>query len=270
MYGNREQVYYADFFKRVLAYLIDGIILWGAGFVLSVIAGALSISYYLVSLAASWLYFSYMESSAKQATLGKQLLQIAVTDLNGNRLSFGAASLRYFSKLLSMITVVGFIMPAFTEQKQGLHDRLAGTLVLRAGFVPTHAYERSAAPPTVTDMSGNKHGGAVPAAVRPFLIGLTGEFSGVSFPVDGGEIALGRDPDHCQIIFTRHTAGISRKHCIVRFNAASRSFVVTDAGSSYGTFLDSGARLQPGQAFELVDGGRFYVGDRGNLFEVKG
>jgi uncharacterized RDD family membrane protein YckC len=78
-----------------------------------------------------WLYFSLMESSAKQATLGKMALGIIVTDGSYNRISFGRATGRFFAKLISNITIcIGYIIIAFTSQKQGLHDIIAGTLVI--------------------------------------------------------------------------------------------------------------------------------------------
>jgi uncharacterized RDD family membrane protein YckC len=73
-----------------------------------------------------------MESSSYQATLGKMIFGMKVTDLYGNRISFARATGRHFAKILSgMILGIGFIMVAFTERKQGLHDLLAGTLVRR-------------------------------------------------------------------------------------------------------------------------------------------
>jgi uncharacterized RDD family membrane protein YckC len=72
-----------------------------------------------------------MESSSKQATLGKMALGIIVTDLEGQRISFGKATGRHFSKIVSgIILYIGFIMVAFTEKKQGLHDMMAGCLVV--------------------------------------------------------------------------------------------------------------------------------------------
>jgi len=74
-----------------------------------------------------------MESSARQGTIGKSLLGLRVTDFEGNRISLLRAVGRYFAKIISaFILLIGFIMVAFTEKKQGLHDMLAGTLVLKA------------------------------------------------------------------------------------------------------------------------------------------
>ena len=72
-----------------------------------------------------------MESSAYQGTVGKIFLGIKVTDLNGHKIGFGRATGRHFGKIISAIILfVGFIMVAFTKRKQGLHDIMAGCLVL--------------------------------------------------------------------------------------------------------------------------------------------
>jgi len=78
-----------------------------------------------------WLYFALMESSAKQATLGKMALGIKVVDLNGSRISFGKATGRYFGKIISaLILYIGFMMAGWTVRKQALHDIMAGCLVI--------------------------------------------------------------------------------------------------------------------------------------------
>ena len=78
-----------------------------------------------------WFYFTSMESSSQQATFGKQILKIIVTDLKEKPISLGKANLRYFSKLISTILLFsGFIIAGATSRKQALHDKLAGTLVL--------------------------------------------------------------------------------------------------------------------------------------------
>jgi uncharacterized RDD family membrane protein YckC len=80
----------------------------------------------------NWLYYAIFESSSWQATLGKKALGLEVTDLAGNRISFGRATGRFFAKIIStLILFIGYIMAGFTEKKQALHDILAGTLVIR-------------------------------------------------------------------------------------------------------------------------------------------
>ncbi len=85
----------------------------------------------ILSIVIQWLYYALQESSAKQATLGKSLLNLKVVDLYGNRISFGRATGRFFGKILSgLIFNIGYIMAAFTERKQALHDILANCLVV--------------------------------------------------------------------------------------------------------------------------------------------
>jgi uncharacterized RDD family membrane protein YckC len=72
-----------------------------------------------------------MESSSQQGTLGKMALGIKVTDMNGSRVSFGRATGRYFAKIISGLTFsIGYIMAGFTQQKQALHDIIAGCLII--------------------------------------------------------------------------------------------------------------------------------------------
>ncbi len=79
-----------------------------------------------------WLYFAGMESSERQGTIGKSVMSLRVADLDGKRISFGHATGRFFAKIVSgMIPfLIGYLMAAFTEKKQALHDLIAGTLVL--------------------------------------------------------------------------------------------------------------------------------------------
>jgi uncharacterized RDD family membrane protein YckC len=139
---------YAGFWIRFLAYVIDSLVLsvvfcpLGIVFGLAGSAAELddnspemmigNMGLNVVSIVAGWLYQSLLESSSWQATIGKKLLKLKVTDIDGNRLGFGKATGRYFGKILSgMICLIGFIMVAFTEKKQGLHDIMAGTLVVK-------------------------------------------------------------------------------------------------------------------------------------------
>jgi uncharacterized RDD family membrane protein YckC len=145
--------HYAGFWKRFVAYLLDQIIISVIGFfivvpvlamiglslfssdfepseefILTLVTAYFSVIILLV--AAEWLYFALMESM-KGATLGKMALGIIVTDLQGNRISFGRATGRYFAKIISSLTLlVGYIMAGFTEKKQALHDIIAGCLVI--------------------------------------------------------------------------------------------------------------------------------------------
>ncbi len=153
---------YAGFWLRLVAIIIDGIIIGvaqsfifvpilaalGLGFASSVetmdmsdpdqAAGmmasvmALMGGYWILSLTIQILYSTLMESSKLQATVGKLALGLKVTDLQGNKLDFVKALVRNLCKLISNFTLlIGYIMAGFTEKKQALHDMIASTLVLK-------------------------------------------------------------------------------------------------------------------------------------------
>jgi len=86
----------------------------------------------LIVFVLTWLYYAGLESSAWQGTVGKRLLRIVVTDQYGRRIQFGRATGRFFAKIVSaLVLLVGYLMVLFSERRQGLHDLMAGTLVVR-------------------------------------------------------------------------------------------------------------------------------------------
>jgi len=118
--------FYANFWDRLAAYVIDTIIL-----LFPVIIANIIFNFWVGSI-ITWLYFSLMESSTEQATLGKKLMGFKITDLHGKRISFGRASGRFFAKIISTILLgVGFLMVAFTKKKQGLHDMMAECISIK-------------------------------------------------------------------------------------------------------------------------------------------
>jgi len=142
--GQPAIIVYAGFWRRFVAHLIDQIILTIGGVIIGGIVGAIiglvlgAAGTDLVRIqsvaivAAYWLYYTLLESSSKQATLGKMAIGIIVTDLNENRISFGKANGRYWGKIVSVIILyIGFFMTGFTQKKQALHDIMAGTLVVK-------------------------------------------------------------------------------------------------------------------------------------------
>jgi uncharacterized RDD family membrane protein YckC len=92
----------------------------------------LALAYLLVTYVIHWLYHAIMESSARQATWGKVICGLVISDLNGDRISFGRATSRFFAKQIvgHILTLgVGFMFCGWTEKKQCLHDILVNTVV---------------------------------------------------------------------------------------------------------------------------------------------
>ena len=93
--------------------------------------GSIIAAYGIVIIVIPWLYYAGFESSRSQATPGKLLMRIIVTDLEGNKPTFARVTLRHFAKFIStLIIFLGFLMIGLTQKRQGLHDRIAGCLVL--------------------------------------------------------------------------------------------------------------------------------------------
>jgi uncharacterized RDD family membrane protein YckC len=150
---------YAGFWLRVLAHLIDVVLLTVAfvvvAFVVMFVGAAPSLRFHpggstennpvlmtiafmldiviiLSSIVGIWLYHAWLESSAWQGTVGKRLLGLRVTSMTGERISFWHASGRFFGRILGTLPFfAGYLTMLFTERKQALHDLIASTLVVR-------------------------------------------------------------------------------------------------------------------------------------------
>jgi uncharacterized RDD family membrane protein YckC len=148
---NEQEPHYAGFWRRNAAYVIDYFVI--SIFLLILLLSVAALGFWSglhnhlgvidqVNQLEIWiniflglsllLYFAGMESSAKQATLGKMAAGLVVTDLQGERLTFLRAVGRNLAKFLSALVLgIGFLMAAFTKRKQGLHDKAAGALVVK-------------------------------------------------------------------------------------------------------------------------------------------
>lgn len=156
---------HAGFWKRALAFFIDSIVLsipMGIVYAVLLIPQGMALAnlstngtepssdvmvgilgryfasmvlIWLITIIGRWLYFALLESSKKQATLGKMALGIKVTDSLGRRISFARATGRFFGKMISGMTLYfGFYMAGFTQKRQALHDLLADTYVIDKNY----------------------------------------------------------------------------------------------------------------------------------------
>jgi hypothetical protein len=131
--------------------------------------------------------------------------------------------------------------------------------MLRYQALPEPAKYAPLTPPLAPSVTGN----------RPALRGVAGQYEGKSFSLDAGPSVLGRDQRAANLVFAAEADSISKRHCMVSWDTARRTFVIQDLGSTNGTFLATGERLMPGVSRDLSAGGRFYIGDLRNQFEVR-
>jgi uncharacterized RDD family membrane protein YckC len=127
---------YGGFLLRAIAYIIDGIILgvigWVVGFIIRDQTGFAAAA---VALILGVLYYGFLEGGSGQATLGKRLLGLKVTDVDGNAPGMGKAFIRaaimFVFAATGILWIISVLFVPFTERKQALHDMLAGCLVLK-------------------------------------------------------------------------------------------------------------------------------------------
>ena len=142
---------FAGFWLRFVAWFLDMLVLFAISCVLGCFAAPLLIPLggfdpeappgagtglellmNAISFVVGLIYYAAFETSSLQATPGKYVLRLQVTDINGGRVSFGRALARNLLKLLSgLILLIGYIMAAFTARKQALHDIICDCLVVR-------------------------------------------------------------------------------------------------------------------------------------------
>ena len=108
----------------------------------------------------------------------------------------------------------------------------------------------------------------MPADAMPALrlVGVEGCFAGRRFALESA-IRMGRLPDKNDLVFPADTTGVSGVHCVLRLTSAGAT--LTDLGSSFGTFLHDGTRLQPHQAVNLRPGDSFTLGSQKQKFKLE-
>lgn len=287
---------YGGFWLRVVARVIDIVILSIALVVIELVARGVLDDYdtageesfwALVWFVGHWLYFAGLHASEWQATIGKRLLGLRVADLQGERITFGNATGRYFAEILSaLILLIGYLMVAFTERKQGLHDLLASTLVVRTDGRPVTGsqadrheaeYRPSAAMSSASGQSRHHWTDAPSPSVQPpeqeplksdhrgrswVLAGFSasGEVQRLlvqeaNFAEAGGELVLGRSPDRCHLVVPDMT--VSGMHGRLRLTATGLE--VADMDSTNGTAVN-GVMVPRGTWRRLQDGDLVAIG----------
>lgn len=119
---------YAGFWRRFLAFIIDGIFLF-------LICSILLIPFFFLApltVIVTFFYYPVFNASVLKGTPGKHMLGMTVTDVDGARLDFKTAIIRHLMSFVSSsLFFIGYMMYFFTEKKQTLHDYVSDTIVIR-------------------------------------------------------------------------------------------------------------------------------------------
>lgn len=124
----------AGFGVRLVAALVDGILISAVGTILRLILGDLGLG---LQILLGLAYYVYLEGSGSGQTVGKKVMNIRVVDFNGGGpIGPGRALVRYLGRILSSIPCgLGYFWMLWDSEKQTWHDKLAADVV-----VPTSAY----------------------------------------------------------------------------------------------------------------------------------
>ncbi|CDC72219.1 MULTISPECIES: trypsin-like peptidase domain-containing protein [environmental samples] len=98
----------------------------------------------------------------------------------------------------------------------------------------------------------------------PIIRSMSTQHGGMTVQLHHQPVQVGRDSATCRLVFRENTPGVSAHHCQIYFDEQSQVFVVTDLGSTYGTFLAGGQRIAPESPVKLPPKSSIYLGEPDN------
>ena len=207
---------------------------------------------YVVGINSAGLENSGIDLGMNYAIVADELIKILDSErieytMAGGGVSWAQPWFAYVFLPLGVLALAGGIILLVTSQKNGQGAPVAVGAAAGAGSNRAPA------------RGGQK---------RAVLRGVTGKYAGQSFDLLKGKVVIGRDPATCNIVFDKNTPGISGRHCQVVYDPNEDCFIITDLGSSYGTFLGNGKKLTANVAEKLSTGDTFYLCDNANRFVV--
>lgn len=129
MYQTAEPEY-AGYGTRFAALFIDGIIINIPIFILTLILGDVG---NLLGIVVAAAYYTYFWSQNNGQSPGKSIMKIRIVRLDGQPISPVTAFLRWIGYSVNTLALfIGWLLPLFDERKQGLHDKIAQTIVIKA------------------------------------------------------------------------------------------------------------------------------------------
>lgn len=243
--------------RRIGALLLDGIFLNLIGYLAFFLFGY--DFYALTLLFGMLLYYGILEGSGLHASLGKCICGLIVVDDQGYPITFSRSFLRALFRYVSgFVLCIGYFVAFGDARGRTWHDQWAGTFVALRQPSPV-------ARPVYPQPDTERRNETMATAQ---LMGVTGLFAGRAFPISTQGLLIGRDQTSCDLVFPDNQPGVSRNHCKVQFQPATRTVVLYDLGSHFGTFRGNGIRVQQGQPVALSNGDEFYLATRNASFRV--
>ena len=211
---------------------------------------------FVVGINSAGIEASGIDIGVNYAIVADELIKILDSErieytMAGGGVSWAQPWFAYVFLPIGVLALAGGIILLVTSQKNGQGAPVAAGAAAGMGSGKAPA-----------------RGGRGPVEKRAVLRGVTGKYSGQSFDLLKGKVVIGRDPATCNIVFDKNTPGISGRHCQVVYDPNEDCFIITDLGSSYGTFLGNGKKLTANVAEKLSTGDTFYLCDNANRFVV--
>lgn len=129
---------YANVWERFAAMVIDVVLV---ALISLAVSAVISLPYHFVFIA--WLYEAFQTSGSAQATIGQKIMRIKLSNKQGGKLDFASASLRHFSKYLSLFTALsGYLIIFLDKDRQCLHDKISESIVVTSESFQTVAFQR--------------------------------------------------------------------------------------------------------------------------------
>jgi len=157
--------------------------------------------------------------------------------------------------------VVGFVMWLIGINKKKKKKTAAAASMPQGVDPMSPGYYPMAAPVPVAPAPATM----APINVQRQLYCQSGPMAGGTFPING-TLRIGRNPGQCQIIFPADAGGISSLHCELQQQPSG--VLLIDRGSTYGTFLQNGRKLNSNESVALNPGDGFYLADIKYSFKV--
>jgi len=126
----KKKMKYAGFGERLMAMIIDGLILAAVG--IAIRGVGLSNFYEKIDVFVGAVYIIYFWVNRGGATIGKNVMKIKVVTTEGKPVNYQKAIIRYLGYIVSGLPVfLGFLWVLWDDKKQGFHDKIAGTVVVK-------------------------------------------------------------------------------------------------------------------------------------------
>lgn len=147
----------------------------------------------------------------------------------------------------------------------------AVVVIIAAAVILTKKKKDSSKPGVNTpgNAPGNSGTAMAQTAKRAMIRSLAPQHNGMILAAGSTPVFIGRDPASCKLVYGAGTAGVSGRHCSISYDEATGTFILTDLGSTYGTFLMNGQKLNANVSYRLKPGDSFYVGDKTNMICVE-